>query len=105
MVPVNLLAGPATPDPAADPAAVPDVINELVCSTRGCRAPGTWGLLWNNPKLHTPQRRKVWLACDEHREQLEQYLGARSFLRATVPVAELEIADDAEPPAGGAGAS
>jgi len=105
MVPVNLLAGPATPDPAADPAAVPDVINELVCSTRGCRAPGTWGLLWNNPKLHTPQRRKVWLACDEHREQLEQYLGARSFLRATVPVAELEIADDAERPAGGPGAS
>ena len=97
----------ARPDPEPDPAAVPDAINELVCSTRGCRAPGTWGLLWNNPKLHTPQRRKVWLAGDAHREQLEQYLGARGFLRSTVPVSELEVADDAdaEPGAGSLGAS
>ena len=53
---------------------VPDAVDELVCSSRGCRAEATWGLLWNNPKLHTPDRRKVWLACDEHREHLSQFL-------------------------------
>ena len=36
------------------------------CSAKGCTAPAAWALLWNNPKLHTPERRKTWLACDEH---------------------------------------
>lgn len=38
-------------------------------------------LRWNNPKIHKPQRRKVWLACEEHRESLSGFLGARNFLR------------------------
>lgn len=63
---------------------------ELVCSAKGCRETATWGLLWNNPRLHTPQRRKVWLACDAHRAQLEEFLSARSFWKQTVPVDELE---------------
>jgi len=70
----------------------PDAVDELVCSARGCRADATWGLLWNNPKLHTPERRKVWLACDEHREHLHQYLDVRGFLRDVVPVDQLERA-------------
>ena len=56
-----------------------------ICSSRGCRAPAAWQLLWNNPKIHTPDRRKVWLSCDEHRESLETFLGARGFLKDTVP--------------------
>ncbi|WP_183095214.1 acetone carboxylase [Nocardioides stalactiti] len=56
-----------------------------VCSAKGCRADATWQVLWNNPRIHTPDRRKVWLACDEHRESLEAFLGARGFLRDTVP--------------------
>ncbi len=44
-----------------------------------------WQLQWNNPKLHTPDRRKIWLACEEHRESLELFLGARGFLKDTVP--------------------
>jgi hypothetical protein len=66
-----------------------------ICSARGCQAEATWSLLWNNPKLHGPERRKSWLACDRHRESLEEFLRARGFLRDTVPV------DD--PRAGGAG--
>jgi hypothetical protein len=83
----------------------PDPVDELVCSARGCRAEATWGLLWNNPRLHAPDRRKVWLACDEHREHLEQFLGTRAFLRSTVPVADLEVADPSRGPAddGGTG--
>lgn len=71
----------------------PDAIDELVCSARSCRDEAAWGLLWNNPKIHTPERRKVWLACDGHRAHLEEYLGVRSFLRDVVPVAELPVAD------------
>ena len=52
-----------------------------VCSAKGCTAPATWELLWNNPKLHTPDRRKTWLACDAHLPTLSQFLDARGFLQ------------------------
>lgn len=61
----------------------------LVCSGRGCRRPATWGLLWNNPRLHDAERRKTWLSCDEHRERLSTHLQVRGFLRDVVPAAEL----------------
>ncbi len=59
------------------------------CSAKGCRAQAQWGLEWNNPKIHTPERRKVWLACSQHRAHLEQFLNIRGFFKASVPVAEL----------------
>jgi hypothetical protein len=61
-----------------------------ICSAKGCRASATWVLLWNNPKLHTPDRRKAWAACDEHREHLAEFLDTRGFLRETVTVAAAE---------------
>lgn len=63
---------------------------ELVCSAKGCRAEATAALLWNNPRLHTEGRRKVWLACPDHRDHLASFLSARSFLRAVVGVDELD---------------
>jgi hypothetical protein len=48
-----------------------------------------WALLWNNPKLHTVDRRKVWVACDDHRGSLSGFLTARGFLRDVVPVAQV----------------
>jgi len=57
----------------------------LVCSAKGCRRPAVWALRWNNPKLHEPDRRKTWLACDEHREHLTTFLSARGFLREVEP--------------------
>jgi hypothetical protein len=64
------------------------VVNEVlpdepICSAKGCRAPARWALRWNNPRLHEPQRRKTWLACDAHRDSLSDFLGARGFLRET----------------------
>ncbi|GAW48218.1 Hypothetical protein PD653_4869 [Nocardioides sp. PD653] len=56
-----------------------------LCSAKGCQAPATWQLLWNNPKLHTPERRKTWLACDDHKTSLSEFLGARGFLKDVVP--------------------
>lgn len=58
----------------------------MICSAKACRHQATWGLLWNNPKLHTEQRRKVWLGCDEHRVTLGDFLSMRGFLREVVPV-------------------
>ena len=61
--------------------------DSLTCSAKGCSAPAEFELRWNNPKLHTPERRKVWLACAEHRTTLGDFLGARGFLRETEPIA------------------
>ncbi|GAB3746264.1 hypothetical protein [Nocardiopsis nanhaiensis] len=58
------------------------------CSRRDCKSPAEWALVWNNPKLHTPDRRKVWVACGEHREYLANFLGMRGFLKETVPMSE-----------------
>ncbi|WP_091557963.1 hypothetical protein [Micromonospora pattaloongensis] len=58
----------------------------LICSARGCPASAVWSLQWNNPKIHTPERRKTWLACGEHRETLGEFLGVRGFLRDVAPV-------------------
>ena len=58
----------------------------LVCSAKGCSAAATTALRWNNPKIHAPQRRKTWLACDEHRASLAEFLSLRNFLRETEPI-------------------
>lgn len=61
----------------------------LVCSARACRAPAEWAVVWNNPKVHRPARRKVWLACPEHQEQLTTFVQVRGFLLEVKPVSEL----------------
>lgn len=65
-----------------DDEAAPD---QPICSAKGCTAAAAWDLGWNNPKLHTPDRRKVWLACDVHKGSLGDFLTARGFLRDVVP--------------------
>jgi len=57
-----------------------------VCSAKGCTQIATVALLWNNPKLHTADRRKTWLACDAHTRTLGDFLAARGFLRETAAV-------------------
>jgi hypothetical protein len=58
------------------------------CSARGCRADAVYAVVWNNPKLHTADREKVWLACNEHVETQRSFLGVRSMLRYVEPLAE-----------------
>jgi hypothetical protein len=53
----------------------------VVCSARGCRAPASYALVWNNPKVHAPEREKTWVACEEHRQSLADFLDLRGFLR------------------------
>lgn len=63
-------------------------MSELLCSRKGCREPASRALLWNNPSLHLPERRKVWLACAAHEDYLADFLRARGFLN------EVRDADD-----------
>lgn len=63
----------------------PDAV-EIQCSRKGCNADADWQLLWNNPKVHTPRRRKIWLACDEHRPFLADFLESRAFLKEIQPL-------------------
>lgn len=63
--------------------------DDRICSSRGCKAPATYELLWNNPKLHTPERLKIWLACDVHEETLRVFLSARSFWKESRPLQDM----------------
>ncbi len=40
-----------------------------------------YAVVWNNPKIHPPEREKVWLACEAHRRWFADYLDVRGFLR------------------------
>jgi len=75
-----------TKTPAKGLAIFVAVATAMICSSKGCRNPARYELRWNNPKLHPPERRKVWLACEDHREKLSGFLEDRGFLRETVPV-------------------
>src|SRR6476620_1879854 len=65
------------------------LMQALVCSAKGCRSVAAWAHLWNNPKLHTADRRKVWLACEELRVTLGEFLSVRGFLIETVPAGKI----------------
>lgn len=56
------------------------------CSSRGCRAGATHVVVWNNPRIHTPDREKTWSACEEHRLTLSEYLDVRGFLIRVDPL-------------------
>lgn len=49
------------------------------CSRAGCRSEATAAIEWRNPRIHTGDRVKTWLACDEHVAVLRDFLAARAF--------------------------
>ncbi|SJN24195.1 hypothetical protein FM104_04405 [Microbacterium esteraromaticum] len=52
---------------------------ESICSRADCRTAATHHIVWRNPRIHGDDRRKIWLACDEHVGFLSEYLKARDF--------------------------
>ena len=56
-----------------------------VCSRAGCGSDAAWLVVWRNPRIHSPERRKTWAACDEHVDYLREYLAARDFPVRTEP--------------------
>ncbi len=86
---MNLLDQLARTTGAQGPGAAPSDAgagHDAVCSRKGCREAAQWQLLWNNPRIHTPERRKIWLACGEHRGWLEEYLQTRDLWKQTLPL-------------------
>jgi hypothetical protein len=60
-----------------------------ICSRAGCRNDATTTVNWRNPRIHSLDRVKVWLACDEHAEYLRDYLAARDFPVLLAPLGSL----------------
>ena len=60
--------------------------DDVICSAKDCRTAATYVLVWNNPSLHTPDREKTWVACDEHRVSLSDFLDRRGFLKRVDPL-------------------
>ena len=65
-----------------------DLPAEQICSRAECTNPAAWNVNWRNPRIHTIDRVKIWLACDEHRQYLFDYLATRSFPVKVTPLAE-----------------
>lgn len=58
------------------------------CSRAGCSAPAVFAVNWRNPRIHSLDRVKVWLACDEHVDYLRNYLASRDFPVEVTPVGQ-----------------
>jgi hypothetical protein len=56
------------------------------CSRAGCRREATAAIDWRNPRIHTGDRHKTWLACDEHVDVLRDFLAARAFPLEVTPL-------------------
>ena len=82
-----------TDDTRAVPGRADTAADEHLCSAKGCRATARHAVVWRNPRLHTAERRKVWLACDEHRGSLAEFLDVRGFLIEVIGVDDLTDRD------------
>lgn len=56
------------------------------CSRAGCRLDALWRLDWRNPRIHTGERFKTWLACDLHLDYLRDFLTTRDFPLTVSPL-------------------
>ena len=54
-------------------------LEATTCSRADCREAALWRLDWRNPRIHSADRVKTWLACDGHLEYLREFLAARDF--------------------------
>ena len=63
-----------------------------ICSRAGCRATAAWRIDWRNPRIHAADRRKTWVACDEHVGYLRDFLATRDF-----PVEVAPLLPESEP--------
>jgi len=73
-----------------------DAPEPLTCSRAGCRETASWRIEWRNPRIHTEDRVKVWLACAEHVDFLREFLAAREFPVRVVPIADAGANADAD---------
>ncbi len=58
----------------------------VYCSRAGCESPATWNVNWRNPKIHSADRVKIWLACSDHVDFLHDYLTTHNFPVVVTPL-------------------
>lgn len=63
-------------------------VEPVRCSRAGCTNGATHTVNWRNPRIHSEDRVKVWLACDEHAPYLRDYLATRGFPVRLAPLGE-----------------
>lgn len=63
-------------------------LDHPICSKAGCTADAKWAVRWRNPRIHSPERVKVWAACGEHRDGLADFVGRRGFPVEVTPFEE-----------------
>jgi hypothetical protein len=63
-------------------------VDSPTCSRAGCTAPAEFNVNWRNPKIHSADRVKVWLACADHVDYLREFLAARDFPVLVTPIDE-----------------
>lgn len=69
------------------------------CSRAGCHEAAAWNINWRNPRIHDLSRVKVWLACEEHRDYLREYLHTRDFPVIVTPAGEtVDVVPDGSAP-------
>lgn len=67
------------------------------CSRARCSSPAVAALRWRNPRIHAEGRVKTWLACDEHRAELESFLTDRGFPVEVAPFTAADVASEGTP--------
>ena len=72
---------------------------ELRCSRASCRTDAAVAVHWRNPRIHSEDRVKTWLACADHEGYLVDYLASRGF-----PVMVTALGETPDRVATGAGA-
>ncbi len=70
-------------------------LQSTTCSRAECRRAGVWRLDWRNPRIHSIERVKTWLACDDHVDFLSEFLSLRDF-----PLTITALNSSATPPTG-----
>ena len=68
----------------------PEPLDPVTCSAKGCRAEAVHVLVWNNPRVHAPDREKTWVACNAHRSSLSEHLDVRGFLQRVDPLVQVD---------------
>jgi hypothetical protein len=66
---------------------------DVRCSAKGCQRAAAYALLWRNPKIHSADRAKQWLACEEHRDTLADFLARRDFPLTVEPLPQPPASD------------
>ncbi len=72
--------------------------HEATCSRAGCRAAARWRIEWRNPRIHTAERVKTWVACDDHEDYLREFLSSRGFPVSVTPLSAASTTSDSPSP-------